>query len=169
MSFPPWLQAQWAENRQTATDQCKGHGRAERRTITTTTWLNGYLSNWPGVEQVFRLERRRSVKGKATVEVVYGITSLSSLAADACTLLGYSRGHWGIENGLHYTRDVTLGEDRCRVRRGQAPRVLASLRNVAVYLLRNADHPSMAAATRAMVARPDLALDFLNDSASISE
>lgn len=118
---------------------------------------------------MFRLERRRGVKGKATVEVVYGITSLSSSAADAGALLGYSRGHWGIENGLHYTRDVTLGEDRCRVRRGQAPRVLASLRNVAVYLLRNADYPSVAAATRAMVARPDLALDFLNDSASISE
>jgi predicted transposase YbfD/YdcC len=140
----------------------------ERRTITTTRWLNEYLGDWPGVEQVFRLERRRSVKGKATMEVVYGITSLSSLAADAGALLGYSRGHWGIENGLHYTRDVTLGEDRCRVRRGQAPRVLASLRNVAVYLLRNADYPSVAAATRAMVARPDLALVMLNDPDSIS-
>lgn len=137
--------------------------------MTTTTWLNEYLDNWPGVAQVFRLERQRKVKGKATVEVVYGITSLSSLAADAGALLGYSRGHWGIENGLHYTRDVTLGEDRCRVRRGQAPRVLASLRNVAVYLLRNADYPSVAAATRAMVARPDLALDLLNAPASISE
>ena len=137
--------------------------------MTTTTWLNEYLGQWPGVAQVFRLERRRSVKGKATVEVVYGITSLSRLAADAGALLGYSRGHWGIENGLHYTRDVTLGEDRCRVRRGQAPRVLASLRNVAVYLLRNAGYPSVAAATRAMVARPDLALDLLNAPASISE
>ena len=141
----------------------------ERRTITTTTWLNGYLDDWPGVAQVFRLERRRKARGKATVEVAYGITSLSSLAADAGALLGYSRGHWGIENGLHYVRDVTLGEDRCRVRRGQAPRVLASLRNVAVYLLRNADYPSVAAATRAMVARPDLALDLLNAPASISE
>jgi predicted transposase YbfD/YdcC len=127
------------------------------------------LSNWPGVGQVFRLERRRKVNGKVTVEVVYGITSLSSLAADAGPLLGYSRRHGGIENGLHYTRDVTLGEDRCRVRRGHAPRALASLRNVAVYLLRNAEHPSVAAATRAMVARPDLALDLLNAPDSISE
>lgn len=140
----------------------------ERRTVTTTAWLNEYLGDWPGVEQVFRLERERRVKGRTAVEVVYGITSLSRAAADAEMLLGYTRGHWGVENGLHYTRDVTLGEDRCRVRRGQAPRALASLRNVAVYLLRNAGYPSVAAATRTMVARPDLALGFLNDSASIS-
>jgi predicted transposase YbfD/YdcC len=152
-----------------ATESSKGHGRVERRTLTTTAWLNEYLSAWPGVEQVFRSERERRAKGKTTVEVVYGITSLSRLAADAGMLLGYTRGHWGIENGLHYTRDVTLGEDRCRVRRGRAPRALASLRNVAVYLLRGADYPSVAAATRAMVARPELALTMLNDPGSISE
>jgi hypothetical protein len=146
----------------------KGHGRLERRTITTTPWLNEYLSDWPGVEQVFRLERQRRVNGKVTVEVVYGITSLSPLAADAAALLGYTRGHWGIENGLHYTRDETLGEDRCRVRRGQAPRVLASMRNVAVYLLRQANYPSVAAAVRAVSACPHLALDMLNAPASIS-
>jgi hypothetical protein len=152
-----------------ATISNKGHGRVERRTLTTTTWLNGYLSHWPGVAQAFRLERRRKLKGSVSVEVVYGITSLGPVAADAGMLLAYTRGHWGIENGLHYTRDVTLGEDRCRVRRGQASRVLASLRNVAVYLLRHADYPSVAAATRAMVARPELALAMLNDPNSISE
>jgi predicted transposase YbfD/YdcC len=152
-----------------ATQTSKGHGRVERRTITTTPWLNEYLSGWPGVEQVFRLERRRKVKGVVAVEVVYGITSLSSLAADAEMLLVYTRGHWGIENGLHHTRDVTLGEDRCRVRRGRAPRALASLRNVAVYLLRHADYPSAAAATRAMGAKPELALALLNDPELISE
>ena len=152
-----------------ATEASKGHGRVDRRTITTTTWLNEYLRDWPGVGQVFRLERRRKGNGKETVEVVYGITSLSPLAADAGRLLGFTRGHWGIENGLHYTRDVTLGEDRCRVRRAQAPRALASLRNVAVYLLRNTDYPSVAAATRAMTARPELALGMLNDPRSISE
>jgi predicted transposase YbfD/YdcC len=147
----------------------KGHGRVERRTITTATWLNEYLSDWPGVAQVFRLERRRRVRGKMTAEVVYGITSLSSLAADAERLLEYTRGHWGIENGLHYTRDETLGEDRCRVRRGQSPRVLASLRNVAVHLLRGMGQPSAAAATRVIVAQPELALAMLNDPVSISE
>lgn len=152
-----------------ATAAGKGHGRLERRTITTTTWLNEYLRAWPGVAQVFRLERVRKVKGKTEVEVVYGLTSLGARAADAGALLGYTRGHWGIENGLHYTRDGTLGEDRCRVRRGRAPRALASLRNVAVYLLRRAGYPSAAAATRAMVAQPERALAVLNDPGSISE
>lgn len=168
MSFPPWLRTRWDEQARVATETSKGHGRLERRTITTTTWLNEYLSAWPGVAQVFRLERRRKVKGREDVEVVYGITSLGELAADAGALLEYTRGHWGVENGLHYTRDVTLGEDRCRVRRGRAPRVLASLRNVAIYLLRHTNYRTVAAATRAMVAQPELALALLNNPNSIS-
>ena len=119
--------------------------------------------------QAFRLVRERTEKGKATVEVVYGITSQSRLVADAARLLGQTRDHWGIENGLRHTRDETFGEDRCRVRRGNAPRVLASLRNVAVDLLRNTDHPSVPAATREMTASPDRAPDLLNAPPSISE
>jgi predicted transposase YbfD/YdcC len=121
------------------------------------------------VGQVFRLVRERTADGVTTVEVVYGITSQSRLVADAARLLGQSRDHWGIENGLHHTRDETFREDRCRVRRGNAPRVLASLRNVAVYLLRNTDHPSVPAATREMAAFPERALDFLKAPPSISE
>lgn len=118
---------------------------------------------------MFRLARRRTALGKTTEEEVYGITSLSRQEADAERLLELSRGHWGIENGLHYRRDETLGEDRCRVRRGEAARVLASLRNVAVYLLRQREHPSVAAATREMAAYPERALDLLKSAPSISE
>lgn len=163
------MQAGWAADGRSHTTASKGHGRRERRTLTTTTWLNGYLRDWPAVGQVFRLARERTAKGVTTVEVVYGITSLTRAESDAARLLALTRSHWGIENGLHHTRDETFREDRCRVRRGNAPRVRASLRNVAVYLLRGADHPSVAAATRAMSARPDLALDLLNDPAPISE
>jgi hypothetical protein len=159
----------WQADAQTATSCGKGHGRIERRELITSTWLNDYLADWPGVQQVFRLVRRRTAGGKTTEEVVYGITSLGRCAADAERLLELSRAHWGIENGLHYTRDETLREDRCRVRRGEAARVLASLRNVAVYLLRPGDHPSMAAATRAMAAFPERALDLLKSPHSISE
>jgi len=88
---------------------------------------------------------------------------------DGERLPGVTRGHWGIENGWHYTRDETPGEDRGRVRRGNAPRVTASLRNVAVYLLRNADRPSVPAATRERTAFPDRALDLLKAPPSISE
>ena len=81
--------------------------------------------------------------------------------ADAARLLALTRQHWGIENRLHYVRDVTLGEDRCRVRRGHAPHILASLRNIAVYLLESQPAPSKAAATRTLAARPGRALPLI--------
>ena len=163
------MQARWDTDARTQSSAGKGHGRRERRTITTTTWLNEYLRDGPEVGQVFRLVRERTVKGVTTAEVVYGITSLTRGAADAGRRLDLTRSHWGIENGLHHTRDETFREDRCRVRRGHAPRVLASLRNVAVPLLRGTDHPSVAAATRAMAAHPEHAIELLNAPASISE
>ena len=163
------MTARWRADADTATHRGKGHGRIERRTLTTTTWLNDDLRDWPQVAQVFRLVRERTAKGVTTTEVVYGITSLSPKTGDAARLLRLTRSHWGIENGLHHTRDETFREDRCRVRRGTAPRVRASLRNVAVYLLRNTTHPSVPAATREMIAHPHLALNLLNDVVSISE
>jgi hypothetical protein len=114
------------------------------------------------------LVRERVLKGRTTTEVVYGITSLSREKADAARLLDLTRRHWGIENGLHYTRDETLGEDRCRVRKGRSPQVLASLRNVAIYLLRSIDAPSVAVATRQLAAHPQQSLDLLNDPDSSS-
>jgi hypothetical protein len=106
------------------------------------------LLDWPDVGQVFELERVRVLGDKTSVEVVHGITSLGREQADAARLLGLARGHWGIENGLHLVRDVTLGEDACRVRTGSAPQVLAALRNAVVYLLEGVPAPSKAAATR---------------------
>jgi len=87
------------------------------------------------MKQAFELTRERTVEGVKTVEVVYGITSLSEPRADAARLLELTRGHWGIENKLHYVRDVTPGEDACRVRKGVAPQVLAALRNAVVFLV----------------------------------
>lgn len=118
---------------------------------------------------MFRLVRERTERGETTIEVVYGITSLGRVVGDAARLLRLSREHWGIENGLHYPRDETFREDRCRVRRGNAPRVLASVRNVALHLLRTTDHPSLPAATREMVARPELAVGMLKTVPSTSE
>ena len=96
----------------------KGHGRLEKRTLTASSELKGYV-DWPYAEQVFQLERefKQMNTGKITREVVYGITSLTAKEAGAKRLLEITRGHWGIESGLHYRRDVTLREDRSRVRR----------------------------------------------------
>ena len=103
-----------------ATTIDKGHGRVEKRTLRTTTILTKG-QEWAGLKQGFELVRERTEKGKTTVEVVHGITSLSPERADAKRLLELNRGHWGIENGLHYVRDVTMGEDQSRVRKGSAP------------------------------------------------
>jgi predicted transposase YbfD/YdcC len=112
----------------------EGHGRTERRKLETTSVLTLHRK-WPGLKQGFRLTRRRTEGGATTAEVHYGITSLSEEQADATRLLGLVRGHWQIENGLHWVRDVTLGEDKCRVRQGNAPQALAALRNAAVHLV----------------------------------
>ena len=127
----------------------KGHGRIEKRTLRTTNVLTK-TQDWAGLKQGFELRRERTVRGVTTVEVVYGITSLDADKADARRLLELSRGHWGIENGLHYRRDVTLGEDASRIRKGSAPQVMAGLRNSVIHVLREVVAPSAAAAMRKM-------------------
>src|SRR5215213_2428475 len=101
----------------------KGHGRIEIRCLECSESLASYLSQWPGLRQVCRIERRRSLRGKDSIEVVHAITSLSRERADAASLLNIARGHWGIENRLHHVRDRTCREDACRTRSGNAPRL----------------------------------------------
>ena len=107
------------------------------------------------------LRRERTEGDTTTVEDVYGISSLPRQQADAGQFLAFLRGHWGIENGLHYVRDVTLGEDGCRVRKGSSASVRAGLRNAALVLLGRLGLPSMAAALRACVLRPKRAFRLL--------
>jgi hypothetical protein len=118
--------------------------------------LNDYL-DWPEVGQVFWLVRERNEGGTSTKEEVVGITSLTRQEADADRLLDILRGHWGIENGLHYVRDVTLGEDASRIRKGASPIILAGLRNAALPLLRRLKLASVPEAIRACLLRPKIA------------
>jgi len=117
---------------------------------------------WPGLAQGFELRRQRTVKGVTTEELVYGITSLKPEEAGARRLLELARGHWGIENQLHYVRDVTLGEDGCRVRKGSAPQVLAAVRNAVIHLLTEVKATSRAAAIRRLNNHPEEALALLD-------
>lgn len=139
----------------------KGHGRIERRTLTSTTALNGYLGDWPKLAQVVRVARERRVKGETAVEVAYFITSLNRRQASAARLLELIRRHWGIENELHHVRDVSLGEDACRVRTGSSPQVLAALRNTTLHLLAGVEATSRAAAMRRFAAHPDEAIRLI--------
>lgn len=132
----------------------KGHGRLEERTITVSRMLREYL-DWPYLDQVFRLERIVTEAGKRTVEVRYGITSLPPTVANAARVMTIARTEWGIENGLHYRRDVTLDEDACQVRRGTAPQVLAALNNTVIGLCLDAGWTNLAAAQRSFMYRFD--------------
>jgi hypothetical protein len=113
---------------------------------------------WPHLRQVCRVERRRTVRRRGhtreEVEVSYAITSLAPARAPARALLGYLRGHRGIENRLHWVRDVTFDEDRSQTRAGAAPQVMAACRNLALALLRRAGRTTVAAALRTYAGRP---------------
>jgi Transposase DDE domain len=90
---------------------------------------------WPGAAQVARIERTREIGGKVSTETAYIITSLTAAEAGPERLLELSRTHWAIENRLHYVRDVSFNEDRCRVRAGA--RALAVIRNIVLHLIRS--------------------------------
>jgi hypothetical protein len=129
----------------------KAHGRIERRSTQTSTALAGYL-NFPHAAQVFRIERRvtRCKSGKRSRETAYGVTSLGSARADARLIGELVRGHWEIENRLHWVRDVTFDEDRSQVRTGSGPRAMASLRNFAISCLRLVGCTNLAQGLRRM-------------------
>ena len=134
-----------------------GHGRRARRTIKAAlapAWIE-----FAGAAQVAQVRRTVTKKGKKTVEVVYLITSDHD--ADPATLAAWVRGHWEIENKLHWVRDVTYQEDKSLVRTGNAPRVMASLRSLAISLLRLDGHPNIAAANRHHARDPQRTLKLL--------
>ena len=121
----------------------------EIRRIWTSTELNDYV-DFPYVAQVFCLQREATdlTTGKFRSETVYGLTSLTSQKASARRLLSLNRRYWCIENGLHYVRDMSFDEDRCRIRKCAGAQVMASLRNLAIGLLRLAAATNVAAALR---------------------
>ena len=139
-----------------------GHGRIEQRRLTSSDELPHYM-DWPGLKQVFMVERKAIIKktGECRAETVYGITSLTSEQADASRLLKLVRCHWHIENRSHWVRDVTFDEDRSQVRSGNIPQVMAALRNTAIGLMRFAGAKNIAAACRQHAAKPRPALELI--------
>jgi predicted transposase YbfD/YdcC len=143
----------------------KGHGRLETRTLMASTLLNDYL-DWPHVAQVFRLERtvwHNRYKGK-TCEIVYGLTDLSPQQANPARLLTLIRDYWGIENGLHYRRDVTLREDATRLTVSQAGHNMAILNNLVLGLCLHHNLNNLAQARRHFSAQPNQALKLILDA-----
>ena len=124
----------------------RSHGRTATRTIKAVEAPDRI--GFPNARQVLQLRRTMTRHGKRSVEVVYLICSRSMTQAPPAQVAGWIRGHWAIEDRLHYVRDVTYDEDRCRVRTGTGAEVMATLRNLAISLLRLNGSDNIAQATR---------------------
>jgi predicted transposase YbfD/YdcC len=124
----------------------RGHGRVELRRLQVTTVAG---LDFPHATQALRITRRvRSLAGRRwRTMTVYALTSLTAAQASPARLADWIRGQWGIE-ALHHLRDVTFAEDASQTRTGTAPRAMASLRNLAIGILRARGHRNIAAALR---------------------
>jgi len=124
--------------------------------------LNDYL-DWPHLGQVFKLERRFTnlATGEIECQVQYGLTSLTAQNADPERLLSIVRSEWGIENGLHYRRDVTFQEDQTRMTQKAMGRAMAIINNLVIGLLNSQGFDNHAHARRLFDACPDKALALI--------
>ena len=136
-SNQPSLHAQlkalpWKDVPVAHTSSDRAHGRVEKRSVKAVTVATGIL--FPHARQAIQITRKtRKLKSKKwTTEVAYAVTSLTAEQATASELAAGVRGHWCIENRLHWVRDVTLDEDHSQIRTGNGPRVMASLRNLVI-------------------------------------
>ena len=138
-------------------------GCIETRSLRVSTEMTSYLTDWPLTQQVVELTRTVTIRktGKTRHEVVYLITALTPQKASPQRLLELVRGHWSIENSSHYVRDVTFGEDRSRLRSGQAPQILATFRNLAITLIHRQGSSQIAATRRHFASHPRLAFRLL--------
>jgi predicted transposase YbfD/YdcC len=146
---------------QAQTVEEKAHGRVEMRSIRVSCELKGY-ADWPGLEQVFEIRRCWQSKGVSKEAVRYGVTSLPAQIAVPERLLTLKRGHWTIENGLHFVKDVTMGEDKSTIHADNGPKIMAALRNTALNLLRLSGVSTIAARMRYHSTHPQAALQVLS-------
>ena len=158
----PWAQIPVADRRHD-----KGHGRRETRTIQVTS-ARPQL-RFPHARLAARIVRERAPLNqpgtsgdKVSQEVVYVVTSLTHDHVSAAGLAHLVRGHWAIENRVHHVRDTTFGEDASQVRTGHTPRVMATLRNVAIGLARRTGLPGIAASLRRLAGRTEQLLHLLD-------
>lgn len=155
-----------AQQRRSAWKVNVGHGRIENRVLCLAAVTPAQV-DWPGIAQVFRLERRRyhpargGQAARESCEVVYGVTSLTAAEAGPETVLRLQRGHWSIENQVHWVLDTFFREDERRVREGKVARGIAALRRGALNLLRLVGGRSIPEAADRVKADPTLLLPLM--------
>jgi hypothetical protein len=132
------------------------------RRLRTVTCTGALALDFPHATQALRIRRRRfnPATGRWSTITVYAITNLTAARAGTADLADWLRGHWAIEV-LHHIRDTTYREDAVRVRAGDAPRALATLRNTAISLLRLAGITTIANALRSNSRQPHRSLQLL--------
>jgi predicted transposase YbfD/YdcC len=142
-------------------DREHGHGRAATRILKATEVTAGI--GFPHAVQVLQLTRktRRHRGDRLHTEIVYAVTSLSATDAHPDQIATWLRGHWAIENRLHYVRDVSFDEDRSQTRTAGGPQVMATLRNTVISLLRLDDEPNIASARRHYARNPIRPMDLI--------
>jgi predicted transposase YbfD/YdcC len=132
-------------------------------------WASSHASDYnfdwlafPNAAQAIQIvRRRRPGRKKWSRETCYAITSLTATQASPTELAAIIRGHWAIEDRLYWVRDMDFGEDRSQVRTGSGPRVMATLRNLAISILRLAGATSIATALRHHARRPSRPLETI--------
>lgn len=143
----------WMGSRPDAVEKSRGHGRIEKRSVRVRPVPEGDpLPGFASARQMVMVVRERSTLRGLPLgepEVAFAITNLSRAQASPRALGQLLRNHWRIENSLHYVRDVTFGEDRSRIRTGSGPRVMASMRNLAIAIHRLHGSTNIRHATRA--------------------
>jgi len=141
----------------------RAHGRIDRHRVWSAPVPPSIT--FPHAKTYIIVERESSTLGgvRNSIETRYYVTDLSNDDASIEHLFRLVHGHWSIENSLHWVRDVTFGEDLSQVRTGTLPRILATLRNLAIGIIRHATYRTVniAAATRQLARQPDLTLDLL--------
>ena len=144
------------------TDLETAHGFTTTRTLRCSTLLTPD-TDWPGLAQVYEyhIERHNTQTGEITQQTQYGITSLTPEKASAEDLLKIRRGHWTIENKLHWIRDVVFKEDASHARTGSIPHVMAALRNTAISVLRFAGRTKISKTLRQLADKPKLAVNLI--------
>ena len=142
----------WREVPVAHTKRERGHGRTERRTLKVTSVAAGLA--FPHAAQAIQITRRRKLNGKWSRETCYAVTSLTLTQATCTQLAAIIRGHWGIEDRLHWVRDLDWDEDRSQIRTASGPHIMASLRNLVITILRLTGAASIAAALRYHARRP---------------
>lgn len=148
----------------TTIDRWKGLKEVREVRVSDDSQLLSYLS-WPGLTHTWEMKKTVTEDGETTTTVSVGIARIPAGILEeekaAEQIYGYIRGHWGIENRLHRTRDMTFNEDRSTIRKGHAPQTMAILRNIVTSIFHRGTVRNFKSAMRKFAADPEKLFQFL--------